>query len=105
MDIQLKKANFVDDRYSIEYGSNKRATFINVNESFYGNNNLGVVNRINIFIESLDKDGEKVEGGFSTSIIGVGDRLAGVLTEDETLLGKVFSWDNIEQCTVRLYEQ
>jgi len=104
MDIKLSKAQFVDGRYSQNFG-NKKATFIVVQESFYGNNKLGVVDRINIFIEFFDDTGVKTGGGFSTSVIGIGDSLAGVLTEDTTLLGKTFSWDNVEQCTVRLYEQ
>ena len=104
MDIQLQKSNFVDDRYSQTFGVNKKATFIVVKESFYGNNNLGIVDRINIFIESFDIEGNKIDGSFSTSVIGVGDNLAGILTEDSTLLGKTLTWDNMEQCVVRLYE-
>lgn len=105
MDIQLSKSKFVDGRFSQDFGVNKRATFIVVNESFYGNNNLGVIDRVNIFIESFDTAREKIDGSFSTSIIGIGDGLAGVLTEDTTLLGKTMTWDNMEQCIIRLYEQ
>lgn len=104
MDIQIKKADFLDDRFTVDFGANKRVTFIVVNESFHGNNQLGVINRINIFIETVNAEGIKTSGNFSTSIIGVGDGLAGVLTENEDLLGKVLSWDNFEQCTIRLYE-
>jgi len=105
MDIQLKKTNFVDGRFSQNFGENKRATFVVVNESFFGNNKLGVIDRVNIFIESFDLEGEKIDGSFSTSVIGIGDSISGILTEDETLLGKMMTWDNMEQCVVRLYEQ
>jgi hypothetical protein len=105
MDIRLQKSQFVDGRFSQSFSTNKVATFIVVKESFHGNNTLGVVDRINIFIESFDVTGAKIGGSFSSSVIGIGDALAGVLTTDTTLLGKLFSWDNLEQCTVRLYEQ
>jgi len=104
MDIQVKKAQFVDGRVSFDFGVNKRATFIVVNESFYGNNTLGVIDRINIFVESLDENGDKISGAFSTSVIGIGDGFSGILTDDATLLGKTLSWDNIELCVIRLYE-
>ena len=105
MDISLKQSQFIDGRYSVDFGTNKKATFIVVNESFYGNNNLGIVDRVNIFIESFDDTGEKLGGNFSTSVIGLGDQHAGILTEDETLLGDLLTWDTIEQCVIRLYEQ
>lgn len=104
MDISLKQAQFIDGRYSVNFGSNKKATFIVVNESFQGNNNLGVIDRVNIFIESFSVDGTKLSGSFSTSIIGIGDSFAGVLSEDSTLNGKLLKWDNLEQCVIRLYE-
>ncbi len=105
MDIQLSKTNFVNGRFSQLFGGNRKATFIVVQESFHGNNNLGVIDRINIFVETFDTEGEKIDGNFSTSIIGVGDGLAGIMTEDTTLLGKVLNWDNMEKCVIRLYEQ
>lgn len=104
MDIRLQKTQFTDGRYSLSFGVNKTATFIVVKESFFGNNNLGVIDRVNIFIESFDSQGEKINGHFSSSIIGIGDGVAGVLTEDTTLLGKELNWDNMESCVVRLYE-
>ena len=105
MDISLNQSQFVDGRYSVNFGTNKKATFIVVNESFYGNNNLGVVDRVNIFIESFDTTGEKIGGSFSTSVIGIGDERAGVLTENTELLGDLLTWDNLDQCVIRLYEQ
>jgi len=105
MDIRLTKSQFVDGRYSLSFGANKQATFVVVNESFYGNNKLGVVDRINIFIETFDINSVKTGGNFSTSVIGIGDALAGILTENTELLGKLLTWDTIEQCVIRLYEQ
>ena len=105
MDISLSQSQFVDGRYTVDFGTNQKATFIVVNESFYGNNNLGVVNRINIFIESFDTNGVKTGASFSTSVIGIGDALAGVLTDNEDLLGELLTWDNLSQCVIRLYEQ
>lgn len=104
MDIELSQSKFVDSRYSTEFGENKKATFIVVKESFYGNNNLGEIDRVNIFIETYDADGEKVSGAFAPSIIGVGDSNAGVLTEDDSLLGDTLTWDNMEDCVIRLYD-
>ena len=105
MDISLSQSQFVDGRFSTNFGTNKKATFIVVNESFYGNNNLGVVDRINIFIESFNDSGEKLGGHFSTSVIGLGDSYAGILTDNEELVGDLLTWDNLEQCVIRLYEQ
>lgn len=105
MDIQLRKTDFVDGRFTQAFGINRKATFIVVNESFYGNNNLGVIDRVNIFVESFNAEGVKTEGSYSTSIIGIGDSLSGILTEDTTLLGKTLTYDNMEQCVIRLYEQ
>lgn len=104
MDIRLKQADFVDGRFSQTFGQNKKATFIAINESFYGNNKLGVIDRVNIVIETFNTTGEKTGGNFAPSVIGVGDEHAGVLTEDETLLGKTLTWDNMESCVIRLYE-
>lgn len=104
MDISLRQTQFIDGRYSVNFGLNKKATFIVVNESFLGNNNLGVVDRVNIFIETFSADGEKLAGNFSSSIIGIGDGIAGVMSEDSTLNGKLLTWDNLEQCVIRLYE-
>ena len=105
MDISLKQSQFIDGRYSVNFGTNKKATFIVVNESFYGNNNLGVVDRINIFIESFNALGEKIGSNFSTSVIGIGDSFAGVLTDNTELLGDLLTWETLEQCMIRLYEQ
>lgn len=105
MDIQLSKSSFIDNRFEQIFGVNKKATFIVVKESFHGNNNLGVVDRVNIFIETFNSQNEKIDGSFSTSIIGVGDSICGIFTEDSTLLGKTLTWDNMEQCVIRLYEQ
>lgn len=105
MDLRLEQINFVDGRFSQSFGANKKATFIVVQESFPGNNNLGVVDRINIFIETFNPDGTKESGSFSTSIIGVGDGIAGILTDNTELLGQVLKWDNMEECVIRLYEQ
>lgn len=104
MDIQLQKSKFVDNRYSQVFGTNKKATFIAVKESFPGKNSLGVIDRVNIFIESYNDQGVKIDGNFSTSVIGIGDGLAGIMTDDTTLLGKILNWDNMEKCVVRLYE-
>jgi hypothetical protein len=105
MDIQLQRAQFVDGRFSQSYGENKKATFVVVNESFYGNNKLGVVDRVNIFVESFDETDAKISGSFSTSVIGIGDSVVGIMTEEPELLGKMLTWDNMEQCVIRLYEQ
>lgn len=105
MDIQLSKNSFVDGRYSTNFGVNKKATFIVVQESFYGNNGLGIIDRVNIFVETFDTEGNKIDGSFSTSVIGIGDNIAGIMTDDTTLVGKLMTWDNMELCKVRLYEQ
>ena len=104
MDVTIKKTQFVDGRFSLTYAANKKATFIVVKESFYCNNNLGILDRINIFVETFDAEGTKLSGSFSTSVIGLGDGISGILTEDTTLLGKLLSYDNIESCVIRLYE-
>jgi len=104
MDIRLKKLNFVDNRYSIQYGVNKVASFIVIQESFLGNNKLGVIDRVNIFIEIYNEAGEKILGTFGTSVIGIGDNYVGIYSEKPELAGKLLTWDNMEDCVIRLYE-
>jgi hypothetical protein len=104
----LKKADFVDSRFSVDFGVNKRATFINVDETFKGSNDLGRVFRINIQIESFNDAGTKINGDFASSVIGIGQtKLAGIMLSDPNdteLLGQILNFDNIERCVIRLYE-
>jgi len=106
-DIRLLRDQFVNNKFTIDYGVNKRATFINVDEKFAGENSLGHVFRINIFTETFDNSGVKISADFSTSVIGIGDMIAGVFPVDENdveLLGQLLNFDNMERCVVRLYE-
>jgi len=103
MQITLKPKMFVNNKYAASYG-NREALFTIIDEEFAGNNTLGRINRITVLVRILDKTGKETGARMCTTVIGLGDGFVGVYSENPALKGKVMTKDNMEQCTVVLYE-
>jgi hypothetical protein len=95
---------FVNDRYTISYGTGREALFTIVDEEFPGDNHIGRVNKITILVREYDPQGNVSSAALQGAVIGMGNRIVGVRTETPELRGKVLSQDNMESCTVILYE-
>lgn len=104
MNIILKNANFVNNKYYIEYGTRQQAMFTIIDEAFQGANNLGVVNRVTCVVRKLDVAGDVISASMSTLVVGLADGKVGVSTDVAELRGKVMTHQNMEQCVVTLYE-
>jgi hypothetical protein len=103
MEIILQPDDFENNEYHVRYGS-REALFILIDEEFQGSNTLGRINRINIIIAQYDDNGKAVDGFIGTSVIGFGDGIVGIRSDEAALRGKILNKDNMEQCVVELYE-
>lgn len=105
MTLQLRQANFVNDTYKVRYNNNSReAEFRIVDEEFPALSRVVVNNRIIVFITEYDANGDVKGTYLKSSVIGIGDGIVGVQSDIASLRGKVLSKDNMESCTVELYE-
>ncbi len=104
MELVLNKSDFVHSKYSVRYGDNKEAHFILVDESFPGMNIINRVNKIIILTRTVHEDGSVSDVTRQSAIIGFGNKVVGVRSADLSLRGKEFNKDNMEACTVILYE-
>jgi hypothetical protein len=87
----------------VTYG-NREALFTIIDEEFYGNNTLGRINRITVLVREFDNTGKAGGAVLCTMVIGLGDGIVGVWSENPKLRGKLLNKDNIEECVVELYE-
>jgi hypothetical protein len=94
---------FVNDKYTVVYG-NREALFTIIDEEFAGNNSLGRINRITILVRKQDQTEKELWTQLCTTIIGLGDGIAGVRSDQKDLWGKPLNKDNMEQCVIILYE-
>ena len=94
---------FTNNKYTVVYGS-REALFTLIDEEFAGNNRLGRINRITVLVRKRDRTGKELWTRFATTVIGIGNGIAGVMSEQPELRGKLLNKDNMEQCTVVLYE-
>jgi hypothetical protein len=76
------------------------ATFTIVDEEFAGANTLARVNCVLIRVKN-DAAQETLVG---SAVIGLGDGIVGVKTDEAGLRGKLLTKDNMAQCVVELYE-
>lgn len=104
MDLILKKENFVNNKLYVSYGIRQQAMFTIVDETFKGTNNLGRVNVVTCMTRKLDTAGNTVNSSMSSMVIGLGDGHVGAVSSVPELRGKQLTQDNMEQCTVTLYE-
>jgi hypothetical protein len=103
MEIVLRPDMFMDNRYTIAYG-NREALFTIIDEEFAGNNHLGRINRITILVREFDAAGKEAGAALCTTVIGLGDGIVGVRSDDSSLRGKLLTHENMERCVVELYE-
>jgi hypothetical protein len=103
MQLVLRLADFENNKYTVTYG-NREALFTIINEDFYGNNHLGKINRITVLVREFDSTGKVGGAVFCTTVIGLGDGIVGVWSENQELWGKLLNRDNMEECMVELYE-
>jgi hypothetical protein len=103
MEIILRPDMFVNNRFTIAYG-NREALFTIVDEEFAGNNHLGRINRITVLVREFDTAGKESGARLCATVIGLGDGLAGVWSDNPALKGKLLTHENMEQCAVELYE-
>jgi hypothetical protein len=103
MELVLRPEMFVNNRYTVSYGS-REALFTIVDEEFSGNNRLGRINRITVLVREFDTSGKGTGAVLCSAVIGIGDGIVGVQSEDSTLRGKLLTHENMEQCVVTLYE-
>jgi hypothetical protein len=103
MELVLRPEMFVNNRYTIAYGS-REALFTIIDEEFSGNNHLGRINRITVLVREFSITGKETGAFLCTTVIGLGDGTVGVRSDDPLLKGKLLTHENMEQCVITLYE-
>jgi hypothetical protein len=103
MELILHPEMFVNNRYTAVYG-NREALFTIVDEEFFGNNHLGRINRITVLVREFTAAGKEADAVLCTTVIGLGDGIVGVRSDNPVLKGKLLTQENMEQCVVELYE-
>jgi hypothetical protein len=103
MELILHPDMFVNNRYAVVYG-NREALFTIIDEEFAGNNRFGRINRMTVLVRKFDTDGTEAGAALCTTVIGLGDGIVGVRSEDPSLRGKLLTHENMEQCVITLYE-
>jgi hypothetical protein len=104
MELVLYKDEFVNNKLLVSYGGNMEALFTIVDEEFAGNNRLGRINVVTCLVRKVNADGLDGDASLCTSVIGLGDGIVGVRSDDSSLRGKLLTQDNMENCVVELYE-
>jgi hypothetical protein len=91
---------FENNTLVVAYGDDKEATFTIVDEEFAGLNNLGRVNCVVIVVKDLTT----LERRMCSAVIGLGDGIVGIKTDEASLRGKLLTRDNMSLCMAELYE-
>lgn len=106
MKVKLHLSDFVNDKLLVTYGpdNTRQALFTIIDEEYQGNTRIGRINKITILTRTV-KDNEVSDAVLQSGIIGMGNGTVGVLSDDTTLLGKQLNKDNMESCTIWLYEE
>lgn len=100
MEVKLWEGMFSNNVCVVPYGDNMEATFTIVDEEFQGSNTIARVNQIVISVKDLDTGEIRI----GTAVIGLGDGVVGVRTDDASLRGKLLNKDNMTLCVTELYE-
>jgi hypothetical protein len=100
MEVNLRPEMFKSGVCAVSYGDGMEATFTIVDEEFAGENTLARVNCVLITITNALSQ-ETLVG---SAIIGLGDGVVGVKTDEASLRGKLLTKDNMSLCVVELYE-
>ena len=101
MTIELAKVDFVNDLFSMILPDGSSLVLNTVNESFLaeGIEEECVVKAINI--EVITEDGEVIT---CPCVIGLSNDLMQISTEYAEYEGEVLTPDNMEYCTIEIYE-
>jgi len=99
VEVNLTLDKFVNNKYSVVYG-NKEALFTIIDEEFAGLNNLGRINKLTVLVKKLNASDARL----CTTVIGLGNGCVGVMSNNPELKGNPMNKDNMEQCTIILYE-
>jgi hypothetical protein len=100
MEVALDSSLFENNTLTVRYGENKEATFTIVDEEFAGLNTLARISQIVITVKDLSTR----ESHLCAAVIGLGDGIVGVRTDEAALRGKLLNKDNMGSCLVELYE-
>jgi hypothetical protein len=100
MEVTLRPEMFKSGACVVPYGDGMEATFTIVDEEFAGANTVARVNCVLIAV----KDALAQETLIGSAIIGLGDGVVGVKTDEASLRGKLLNKDNMALCVVELYE-
>jgi hypothetical protein len=100
MEVRLWEGAFTNNTCVVPYGDNMEATFTIVDEEFSGANTIARINQIVISIKDLGTGEIRI----GTAVIGLGDGVVGVMTDEASLRGKLLNKDNMTLCVVELYE-
>jgi hypothetical protein len=103
MEVVLTEDLFKNNKYSVRYGD-REALFTIVDEEFAGNNRLGRINQITCVVRTFDMSGGVTGAVYGTMVIGLGDGITGVRTDESALRGKLMTRENMDKCVVILYE-
>jgi hypothetical protein len=104
MELILNETLFKDDEYTVHYG-NRTATFTIIDEELAGHHRLGRLNRINCVVREFNEAGEETGAQIGMPVIGLGDMIVGVRSGEPSLRGKLLNRENMDRCTVILYEE
>jgi hypothetical protein len=103
MEVVLTEDMFENNKCVIDYG-NREALITIIDEEFAGNNHLGRINRITILVREFNTLGKETGAVFCTTVIGFGDGMVGVRSDDAALRGKLLTRGNMGRCILELYE-
>jgi hypothetical protein len=103
MELVLHPEMFTNNVYAVRYG-NREALFTIIDEEFQGHNTLGRVNRITALVREYDEQEKETGALLCTTVIGMGDGIVGVKSDNPALRGDLMTHENMEQCVVVLYE-
>jgi len=101
--ITLQQDKFANNKFAFSYGS-REALFTIVDEEFAGHNRLGRLNRMTILVRKLALDGKELGAERCTPVIGLGDGIVEIRSDNPGLRGKLLNKDNMEQCAICLFE-
>jgi hypothetical protein len=104
MTLVLKPEMFTNNKYRIAFGNNREAEFTIVDETFESLGNQARINRINVFVYTRTVDDEITDATLGFGIVGIGNGVFGVMSNDIELRGQQLTHENMERCVVDLYE-
>ncbi len=106
IELRLRVDQFENGHFEYRYGD-KIAVFEIINEDFSARSEIGIINKILITVYNQDDSGTVLKAKnvqLQSSVIGLGNNVVGVRSDNAALRGKILSKDNIDQCVILLYE-